>query len=443
MNDIVFLLESVVGKIQQVFLDKAVFYEFAAIVFSLMLAVAVAQIIKRPLKSLRARIGRNTFWQRMMVFCLSIVNDSVFSLLGAGIIATVSLLLPVAGVVPTLGKFFLIEFSYSLLLAWAVLAVLLTISAGIFGKSAFKGGVKRFVKFAFWILALLQIFGVLSVFVDFLKRHSLPLGNESVTLWTAFVGLVTVLVTIALAYWVANQMERAIMSNQTLEPNLRVVVSRLARISLVTVAVLMALSSVGIDLTILSFFGGAMGVGIGFGMQKIASNYVSGFIILFERSVKIGDYVSLSNFTGVITKINTRYSVIRNNAGEEMLVPNQDFVTQPIKNLSYTDRASVVTVDTCCSYESDARRATEIMKEIAREQPRVSKTREPWSIVTEWAASSVNIRTGFWVDDPENGTGSLKSNIMCEALKRFAQADIDVPYEKRDVNLSGTVKIEK
>ena len=176
-----------------------------------------------------------------------------------------------------------------------------------------------------------------------------------------------------------------------------------------------------------------MGVGVGFGMQKIASNYISGFIILFDRSVKLGDLVQVSGFTGVITQINTRYSVIRSSAGQELIVPNENFVTGTVMNYSLTERESATNLEISCAYESDIDRALEIFTECIKKQPRVLKTKEPWVVVSELAASGVTLKSGFWVTNPENGTAVLKSNILRDVLKRFAEEGIEIPYNKLDL----------
>ena len=209
--------------------------------------------------------------------------------------------------------------------------------------------------------------------------------------------------------------------------------------------VLVGLSSAGIDLTVLSVFGGALGVGIGFGMQKIASNYISGFIILCDKSIKIGDMVNAAGFTGIITQINTRYSVLRNTSGEEMIVPNENFVTGSVMNYSHTDTATLVTLDVSCAYESNVDEALRILSECVLAQPRVlhDSGHKPWFAVTEFAASGINLRAAFWIADPRDGTVVLKSNIFRAVLKAYNEAGIEIPYDKLEVTLKGTGAAEE
>ena len=325
--------------------------------------------------------------------------------------------------------------AYQIFYAWALLRVLIRLLQVSLKNKQIGAGFKKAVYLTFWTLAALEILGILPGIVEAMKSYTLPVGSGQLTLWKLFVGVITVIVTMGLANKLADVCEHSIMKMDELEMNLRVVFARISRVSLLIVALLLALSSVGIDLTVLSVFSGAIGVGIGFGMQKIASNYISGFIILFDRSVKLGDFVQVAGFSGVITQINTRYSVIRNTAGQELIVPNENFVTGTVTNYSLSERESAITLDVSCAYESNIDRALEIFATAIKEQPRVLKTREPWVVVSELAASGVVLKAGFWVMNPENGTAGLKSNILREVMKRFAAEGIEIPYDKLEVTV--------
>ena len=176
-------------------------------------------------------------------------------------------------------------------------------------------------------------------------------------------------------------------------------------------------------------------------MQKIASNYISGFIILFDKSVKIGDLVEVANFSGIITQINTRYSVLRNTSGEEMIVPNENFVTGSVKNYSHSEAAVLVTIYVSCAYESNVDEALRLLLECVKEQPRViqEEGRMPWVAVTDFAASGITLRASFWIADPREGTVGLKSSIMRAVLQTYKEAGIEIPYNKLDVTLKKTI----
>ena len=195
-------------------------------------------------------------------------------------------------------------------------------------------------------------------------------------------------------------------------------------------------TTVGIDLTILSVFGGAVGVGLGFGLQKIASNYISGFIILLDKSIKIGDLVTVGGFKGRVTEINTRFTVVRNNDGVENIVPNESFVTSAVLNHSYTESTSVQYIDISVAYDADVERALAIMlEEGMRARPRIDTGRRGWAYLDTFGDSGINLRLGFWVKDPVNGVAGLKTAISLAILKRFAEEGIEVPYNQLEVNL--------
>ena len=268
--------------------------------------------------------------------------------------------------------------------------------------------------------------------------------TDKLTVWALIVGVLTLFLALGIASRISGLCEAAIMNMREMEMNSRVALARLCRVGFLILGVLIGLSSAGIDLTVLSVFGGALGVGIGFGMQKIASNYISGFIILCDKSIKIGDMVNAAGFTGIITQINTRYSVLRNTSGEEMIVPNENFVTGSVMNYSHTDTSTLVSLDVSCAYESDVDEALRVLSECVLAQPRVlnDPNHKPWFAVTEFAASGINLRAAFWIADPRDGTVVLKSNIFRAVLKAYNEAGIEIPYDKLEVTLKNTAAPE-
>jgi small-conductance mechanosensitive channel len=200
------------------------------------------------------------------------------------------------------------------------------------------------------------------------------------------------------------------------------------------VGLMLALSSVGIDLTALSVLGGAIGVGIGFGLQKLAANYVSGFVILTERSMRIGDNVRVDNFEGRITDINARFTVIRSLQGREAIVPNEMLITQRVENLSLADpkvwQSTVVNV----SYESDVELVSHLLVQAALAQPRVMQDPAPSAALSAFGADGLEFTLGYWIADPENGQMNLKSLINKSILESFRTHGIQIPYPQRVVH---------
>ncbi len=425
------------------FTPASVLYQLGAIAAAVIVAFIVAKVLGARILALRVSMTADTWGQRFARMGLSLVRALLFSVTAAFLLSLCVMVMSKFGLVSEQSNLIFIRLAYQIFYAWAILYVLMQVLGTLLGDKFFGATARKFVATSFWGLAALQIVGILPEIVELMKEYSLPIGSDKVTIWTLFVGLVTVLLTLSIANKLAGIFERQIMGMHEMEMNLRVVFARITRVSLMILGVLIALSTVGINLTVLSVFGGALGVGIGFGMQKIASNYISGFIILFDRSVKLGDMVEVGAFSGVVTQINTRYSVLRNMAGEELIVPNENFVTGTVKNYSFTDKEFVVTVEVSCAYEADVDRALAVFMECVKAQPRVLQTKEPWVVVSGFGASGINLKAGFWVTDPQKGVGGLKSNIMRDVLKRFNAENIEIPYDKLDLTVKNVVEVQQ
>jgi small-conductance mechanosensitive channel len=220
------------------------------------------------------------------------------------------------------------------------------------------------------------------------------------------------------------------------------VLIRVLKALLLVIAVLVALSMVGVDLTVLSVFGGALGVGLGLGLQRIASNYVSGFIILLDRSLSIGDMITVDKFYGRVAQINTRYTVIKALDGTETILPNEMLVSTPVVNHSLSNREVRIVVKVAVAYAADLDRALAILSECARSQSRVLRQPEPGAFVTALGADGVELEVGFWIRDPEEGTLAVRSEISREVLRRFAAEGIQIPFPQREVRILPTSVVE-
>lgn len=417
-------------------------YQIAAVAVAVVMAYLASRFVGARLIALRLKLDNDTYAHKAGRIGLAIVNALLFSITAAVLLSIAVRTMNSFGLVAAQSNLLLIRVAYQIFYAWAILYVIMQVLTVLLGNKLFGAPQKKFVTSLFWTLAVLQIVGILPEIVKLMQEYTLPIGSDNLTLWTLLVGIITVLLTVGIANKLADFCESRIMGMREMEMNLRVVFARITRVSLMLIGVLIALSSVGINLTVLSVFGGALGVGIGFGMQKIASNYISGFIILFDRSVKLGDLVEVSGFSGVVTQINTRYSVLRNVAGEELIIPNENFVTGTVKNYTLSERDCAVNVEISCAYEADVDRALAVFMECIKSQSRVVKSREPWVVVSSFGASGINLKAGFWISDPQNGTAGLKSNILREVLKRFAAENIEIPYDKLDLTVKNVVEVE-
>lgn len=288
-----------------------------------------------------------------------------------------------------------------------------------------------------WAIVALHITGLLPEVIDVLESVTFHAGKQKLTLWNVLQGLAAVLSTVLLALWFSGAIETRLHAAVGLDNNLRVVLARLSRAVLLLLAVLIGLPMVGIDLTTLSVFGGALGVGLGFGLQKIASNYVSGFILLLDNSIRIGNVISVGNDRGEVTRITTRYTVLKNLAGVEALVPNELLVGSVVQNESYSDPQVRIALPVQVGYDSDLERAMSIMAEAARAQPRVLVDPAPTVLLIGFADSGINLELGFWVGDPEAGVGGLRSDINLAIWRGFKQAGIAIPFPQREVRILG------
>ena len=317
---------------------------------------------------------------------------------------------------------------YNILYAFALLSLLMAFLQGGIGLRMITPGVRRIVTIIFWVMAVLQFFGILTDIIQYLDTTVIPIGGGSMTVWKLLVAIVSVLLTLGVANWLASLVNQMVEGLENMSENIKVVLKRVVTVIFMVLAVIIALGTVGIDLTILSVFGGAVGVGLGFGLQKIASNYISGFII--------GDLVTGGGFKGRVTEINTRFTVVRNNDGVENIVPNESFVTSAVLNHSYTESTSVQYIDISVAYDADVERALAIMlEEGMRARPRIDTGRRGWAYLDTFGDSGINLRLGFWVKDPVNGVAGLKTAISLAILKRFAEEGIEVPYNQLEVNL--------
>ena len=288
-----------------------------------------------------------------------------------------------------------------------------------------------------WILLALHLSGILPEMLNALEEIEFNIGKNPVNLLLALQAVLTVLVTIFIALWISRVIENKLMRVQNINMNLRVVLAKLLRVILLFIAVLIALSAVGLDITMLSVFGGALGVGLGFGLQRIASNYVSGFIILLDKSMQIGDIVTIDNHYGVVSDLRTRYLVLRKIDGTEVIIPNETLITAPVINHSFTDHKGKITMPIQVGYDSPLELAMQLTADVAVRNSRVLVEPEPSVQIKGFGESGIDLVLSFWIPDPEEGSGSLQSDIYLEIWKVFNKNAISIPYPQREVRILG------
>lgn len=308
-----------------------------------------------------------------------------------------------------------------------------------------QGKVGNFLAFFEKLFASLVLFGAALHFTGLweelfsaLDDTLVPLGRHKISLLAILQVIASVILTLIVALWASAALEARLMSLPSMHSSLKVVLSRLGRAVLILVAILISLTIVGIDLTVLSVFGGALGVGLGFGLQKITSSYVSGFIILFDRSMAIGDMISVDKFSGTITQINTRYTVVKGLDGGESVIPNEMLVSNPVQNYSLTDRSVVMTTDLTVAYKTNLESLLPLLVEAAASVDRVSKQDLPSAYLMKFGADGLELRVGFWVTDPENGRSNILSEVNLALWKTLQAHLIELPFAQRVVTVLGT-----
>ena len=329
----------------------------------------------------------------------------------------------------------LFSLALPLLSSLAVIRVVFYVLRYSFVGATWLARFERIFALVVWGVFVLHIVGLLPAVIGALESVSFHVGQQQLTLWHVLRGIATVLVTVLMALWLSNILERRLNQAAGLDNNVRVVFARLAKALLLLLAVLIGLPMVGIDLTTLSVFGGALGVGLGFGLQKIASNYVSGFIILLDDSIRIGNMITVSGDRGEVIRITTRYTVVKNRTGIEALVPNELLVSSVVLNETHSDPQVRVSLPVQVSYDSDLERAMAVMVESALAQPRVLAQPVPAVLLKEFADSGINLEMRFWVSDPEQGLGRLCSAINLAIWHGFKREGISIPFPQREVRI--------
>ncbi len=324
----------------------------------------------------------------------------------------------------------------SITLFWlAVIRIVAALVRNVLPTGKLERSTEHFLSSILWLFYLSHLLGFNELLIVWMESISFAVGKTKLNLLMILSGIFWVAVIMFGAMWVSRTLDRRVMTLNHLDMSLRIVISKLARTLLMVGAVLIALPIVGIDLTVLSVFGGALGVGLGFGLQKIASNYVSGFIILLDRSVQVGDRVTIGDRTGNITQITARYVVIRSGDGTEALIPNENFIANTVVNQSYSDKSIWQSASVGVAYGTDLELALKILVEAAESVPRILKDPAPTAFVVGFLDSSINLTVGYWIGDPENGLMGPKSALNLAIWRAFEQHGVQIPFPQHEVRM--------
>jgi len=290
-----------------------------------------------------------------------------------------------------------------------------------------------------WVVAALNIVGLLDNTIAMLDGAALSLGQVNISLLAIVQGLIALGVLLWITTIAGQVIDGRIKSSPNLTPSIKVLTTKLVRILLAIAAVIFALKIVGIDLTAFAVVGGAIGVGLGFGLQKIFANLVSGFILLLDKSIKPGDVIAIADYYGRVDSLGARYVSVLTRDGIEHLIPNEELITTRVENWSHTHNLIRIRKTVGIHYKSDVRKAIELCLEAAEETPRILKDPVPVCHLREFADSSVNLEVRFWIDDPMNGRANVVSVLQLGIWDKFHEHGIEIPYPQRDLHLRSSL----
>ncbi len=322
-----------------------------------------------------------------------------------------------------------------LVASFALIRLSLYLLRHLFPVSPLLKAWERAIAFTVWGVTALYLTGILPEINAALNDVSFTVGKKEITLLTVIQALLSLLLTLAITLTLSMLIESRVMKAQSLDTSMRVFAGKLIRALAFVIAVLIALPLMGIDITVLSVFGGALGVGLGLGLQKIASNYVSGFVILLDRSIRPGDLVTIADRHGVVSDIKARYTVVRGLDGTEAIIPNDNIISNVVLNHSYTDRTIAIKTPVSISYQSDIEQAMTLLLAAGKAQSRVLAEPEPTVWIRNLGDNGIELELTAWIRDAEQGQSSLRSDIFVAVLHAFRKAGIDIPYPRREIRL--------
>jgi small-conductance mechanosensitive channel len=293
----------------------------------------------------------------------------------------------------------------------------------------------RLLSITAWTVAALHILNLLGPTIGLLDQLAITLGGIRISLLLLIKGVIVFTVLLKLASSASGLLEKRILSLEELTPSVQVLLSKALKVTLLTVAVVVALGSIGIDLSAFAFIGGAIGVGIGFGLQKVVSNLISGVILLLDKSIKPGDVIEVGNSYGKIESLGARYVSVVTRDGYEYLIPNEDLITQQVINWSFSDRLVRLKIGVGVSYDSDLHKAMDLMVQSARGIDRVLDKPGPVCQLKNFGDSAVDLELRIWIGDPDKGIANVSSAIRIAIWDTLKEHGIEIPFPQRDVHI--------
>jgi len=329
----------------------------------------------------------------------------------------------------------LLELAVPLLTSLAAIRLVVYFLRKSFKPSPAVKAWENLIAMSIWIIVALHLLGWLPAALAALDAMALDIGTLHISVLAVGKLILSVALLWVLALWLAALIENRISQTEYVNISMRVALVKLSKFILLVLAFLLALNMVGIDLTALAVFGGALGVGLGFGLQRIASNFISGFIVLFDRSIKPGDVITIDNTFGWVQELHARYVVVRDRDGVDRLIPNETLITTEVINWSYTDRNVRLKIPVSISYDNDPEQAMQILLACANANSRVLADPAPAARLMNFGDNGIELELRVWIRDPEAGLANVRSDINIAIWRAFKVAGIVIPYPQRDLHL--------
>ena len=323
------------------------------------------------------------------------------------------------------------KIAVSLLMVW----IIIRLTTGFVRNRIWS----RFIAITAWTIAALNILNLLGPVTVVLDSLAIEFGTLRVSALTVINGMLSLIVLLWLAVIISRLIERQISASSDLTPSVQVLLSKLSKLVLIIIAVVAAVSSVGIDLTAFTVFSGAIGIGVGLGLQKSISNLFSGLVLLLDKSIKPGDVIAIGDTYGWVDSLNARYVSVYTRDGVEHLIPNEQLITEEVQNWTHTNRLIRLRLPIGVHYKSDVRRAIDLCVESATEVERVIEKPAPVCLLKGFGDNSVDLELRFWIGDPQEGTSNVKSEVLLNVWDKFKDNEIEIPYPQRDLHIRSSV----
>lgn len=329
----------------------------------------------------------------------------------------------------------LVRIASSLSLAWLLIRLVTTF---------LPDGLRKPAGWIIWIFAALYAVGILDEVMTWLSSIGPPFGNRTISPVFVVQAILTVALFMFAANWLAKKLKTRVDDLPQVEPSLRILMGNAVQVGLFFGAALLAMAGLGIPLSGLAVLGGAIGVGLGFGMQQIVANFISGVILLTDRSIKPDDVIEVDDTYGVVKSLGLRYASVITRDGKEHLIPNEMLITDKVVNWSYSNKEVRVKRRLRVEYETDLRQAVDLVQQGAMQTDRVLARPAPKCLVMEFGDEAIEIEVRFWINDPENGVSNVSSAVMLNIWDKFREAGIDIPLRHEDILITpgSTLKVE-